>query len=593
LGLGDHDRFLQFAAPCFDVAVEEIFPTLINGAAVVVRDRSDLVPPENLLRVVKEDRVTAMELPTGYWHQLVAELSTANVHSLDSLRLMIIAGEKVVASRLARWQVFGKRVIHVYGLTEATVSSTFYDVPENTDAQVVEAGLPVGRPLANTQIYVLDDNLQPVPPSVRGDLYIGGDSLARGYHEPASTAEKFIPNPFSHEPGKRLCKTGDLALFLPDGNVRFLGRRDRQISHRGFRIEPAEIEMTLKQHAGIVDAVVILEGETSQTSPMTDNSVERENEALWRTLLDLPDELAEQALVQVEGLSEEEAESMVVQEAASRLEQRTRKVRRLRDFDVELSLHNDHFIKPPTESQRDWLLRRALDEFVADLNSLDLLASRMVPGSGRPPIRGPWDKSDAQYAPSELIVQGQQVMQDWERPLMKAMATVVTETHGDVLEFGFGMGISASYIQEMGVRSHTIVELNDKVVEHFEQWRSQFPDRDIRLIHADWHDAVEQLGKYDGVFFDTVPDSEERYAKEVVDSIVMAEEVFPLAASCLRPGGIFTWYTNEIDSFSRRHQRLVFKYFSSLSLNVVRSLLPPEDCHYWWADSMVVAKAIK
>jgi len=138
-----------------------------------------------------------------------------------------------------------------------------------------------------------------------------------------------------------------------------------------------------------------------------------------------------------------------------------------------------------------------------------------------------------------------------------------------------------------------VVEYNDGVAERFREWRKQYPGRDINLIHGRWHDVVDQLGTYDGIFFDTVPSNEEEYMREVINNVVMAEDIFPIASRCLRRGGVFTWYTNEIDSFSRRHQRLVLKYFSSFSIQVVRPLAPPEDCHYWWADSMVAVKAVK
>jgi predicted O-methyltransferase YrrM len=186
-------------------------------------------------------------------------------------------------------------------------------------------------------------------------------------------------------------------------------------------------------------------------------------------------------------------------------------------------------------------------------------------------------------------------MQDWEHPLMKSMAEVVTETHGDVLELGFGMAISASYIQEFGAKSYTVIEANSEVGKFFEEWKSRYPGRNIRKIQGKWHDVAHTLESeaYDGVFFDTVPTDEEEYMREVIDNAVMAEDFFPVAARVLRKGGVFSWYTNEIDSLSRRHQRLIFKYFSSFSVHIVRPLAPPEDCHYWFADSMAVVKAVK
>lgn len=184
-------------------------------------------------------------------------------------------------------------------------------------------------------------------------------------------------------------------------------------------------------------------------------------------------------------------------------------------------------------------------------------------------------------------------MQDWEAPLMKAMADIVTEQHGDVLEVGFGMGISASYIQAGQPRSHTIIECNRDVMQAFGEWVDRYRDRDIRLVQGRWQDVVDDLGLFDGVFFDTYPASEAEFEESVINSITFAEGFIPVAAKLLRPGGVFTYYTNEIDSFSRRHQRFLLSHFSSFTLSVVRSLLPPDDCHYWWADSMVLVKAVK
>jgi len=175
---------------------------------------------------------------------------------------------------------------------------------------------------------------------------------------------------------------------------------------------------------------------------------------------------------------------------------------------------------------------------------------------------------------------------------MKAMAEIVTETKGDVLEVGFGMGISATYIQEFGVSSHTIIEFNEDVIAAFLKWQQQYPDRDIRLVKGRWQDVMGQLATYDGIFFDAYPLNEAEFQQTVLNSITFAESFFSVAASLLRNEGIFTYYTNEIDSLSRRHQRLIFKHFRTFSVSVV-PLSPPQDCNYWWADSMAVVKAVK
>jgi SAM-dependent methyltransferase len=267
--------------------------------------------------------------------------------------------------------------------------------------------------------------------------------------------------------------------------------------------------------------------------------------------------------------------------------------RKFPEFDLSLEILDPEFIHPPRETQKSWILQRFLDEVTDDLKHLDRLTRRFVSGSHRERIKHEWDKSHAHYADTQLIIENQQVMQDWERPLMQAMADMVTESHGDILEVGFGMGISATKIQEAGVRSHTIIEINEEVTESFDRWRANYPQRNIRLVRGKWQDVVDELGPFDGVFFDAYPLDEAEFLEYIIESVTFAEKFFPAAAKCLRPGGCFTYYTNEIDTFSRRHQRLIFEYFRSLTLSVVRPLHPPQSCNYWWADSMVVAKATK
>jgi amino acid adenylation domain-containing protein len=605
-GLRAGDRILQFASLSFDVSVEELFPALARGAAVVLRDES--LPPtfSELTRAASEQRLTLFELPTAYWHGWVDELSRARTRLPASLRLVIIGGEKVSARRLAAWGALGVPLLHVYGLTEATVTSTTYELPAGEQEPAADgargAELPIGRPVVGAQVHLLDARMQPVPVGVPGEIYVGGDGLARGYlNRPALTAARFVPDPFSAEPGARLYKTGDLARRLAAGDLVFLGRIDLQMKVRGYRIEPGEVEGALKQHPLIQDAAVVARpaagnGHARLVRRRPDGSVSLASRGeLVAALSSLGEEEAGRLFAEVEALAEQEVETNLALDLQVGGEGDQVKIRRHPQFDIILKLKDDRFITPPQEAQRNWLIRRTLDEFAADLRHLDAVSKQFVPGSARPRLAPQleWNKSDARYDESQLIIAGQQVMQDWEAPLMKAMAEVVTESHGDILELGFGMGISASYIQEFGVRSYTVVEYNDEVVERFRQWKSRYPGRDINLIHGRWHDVTDRLGTYDGIFFDTVPTYEDEYLREVIDNVVMAEDFFPVAARCLRPGGVFTWYTNEIDTLSRRHQRLIMKYFDSFTVSVARPLSPPEDCHYWFADSMVVVKAVK
>ncbi len=261
-----------------------------------------------------------------------------------------------------------------------------------------------------------------------------------------------------------------------------------------------------------------------------------------------------------------------------------RRIKRLKDFDLTLEIKNDHFIRPPRDTQRNWLIKRALGELVEDLTQLNVIAKNFVRGSEGIPLE---DRT-------ALELDDQDIMEDWQIPIMRAMATIATENGGDILEVGFGRGIASTYIQESDIKSQTIVECNDSVVERFLRWREPFADRDIRLIQGKWQDVTDQLGIYDGIFFHTYPLNQQEYFQFIAQHTTLAESFFPVAANHLREGGIFTYLTNEIDSFSRSHQRLVLEHFSSLTLSLIEPLELPEAVRdAWWADSMVSIKAIK
>jgi amino acid adenylation domain-containing protein len=599
IGLRASDRILQFASPSFDVALEEIVPTLLCGATIVFGSDEDSIAPMDLLRVIERQKITGIELPTAYWHEWVRVLAARPTRMPETLRFVIIGGEKVSSKLLAAWQSLGVPLIHVYGLTEATITSTVYDVP-GSDQPVDD--LPLGQALTYTQIYLLDPYLRPVPPGIAGEIYVGGECLARGYlHRPALTAERFISNPFSTTPGARMYKTGDVARSLANGDLLFMGRVDHQLKVRGFRIEPDGIETLLKQHPLVQDAVVTLTAKGNGHNRLFKRGADgavlfADQNVIADKLATLSADEVEQLFARLEALSEDESETILAMELQLDQERERTTIRRYPQFEVQLKLKDEEFINPPKEAQRNWLLRRALDELTSDLKHLDVQSRRFVAGSARPRLETvPWGAHHAEYDEHNLFIAGQQVMQDWELPLMDAMAKVVTESHGDILEAGFGMALSATCIQKYGVRSYTIMEANDEVVKRFHEWKKQFPGRDIRLLHGRWHDTNHQVAdeSMDGVFFDTVPTFEDEYLREVIDNVVMAEDFFPIAARVLRPGGIFTWYTNEIDTLSRRHQRLIQKYFRSFEVTVCRPLYPPVDCHYWFADSMVVVKAVK
>jgi amino acid adenylation domain-containing protein len=261
-GIEASDRVLQFASISFDIAIEEIWPAWIAGATLVLRDTRLLMGGSEFLRWVRQQKTTVLNLPTAYWHELVRELAESRQSVPENLRLVIVGGEKASSAAYNSWlKSGGSRVrwINTYGPTEASVIATSY---EPDPSRPVPENLPIGRPIANTEIHILDASLQPVPVGTPGELHIGGPGLARGYlNRLEMTAAKFISHPFTSDPGARLYKTGDLARYLPDGQIEFIGRTDFQVKIRGYRIELGEIEAALEKCPGVRECVVIARDE--------------------------------------------------------------------------------------------------------------------------------------------------------------------------------------------------------------------------------------------------------------------------------------------------------------------------------------------
>jgi amino acid adenylation domain-containing protein len=254
------DCVLQFASFSFDASIEEIFAPLAVGARIVLRPERIFAPDEEYLRLISDERITIAELPTAFWHRWVQQQSLEQHADQETLRLVVVGGEKAERRHLSHWRrdLPGRHCdwLNTYGPTEATV----YALALQLDGRVeLGAGeIPIGRPIANTQIYILDRHHQPVPVGVAGELYIGGVGVARGYlNRPALTAEKFLTDPFSSDPTARMYRTGDLGRWRADGNIEFLGRNDFQVKLRGFRIELGEIEARLAEYPGVLEAVVI------------------------------------------------------------------------------------------------------------------------------------------------------------------------------------------------------------------------------------------------------------------------------------------------------------------------------------------------
>ncbi len=262
------DRVLQFATISFDAHVEEIYPSLMVGATLLLRDDEMISSVAHFSRWAKEHDVTVLDLPTAYWHEWVRDLAATGQSPSARLRAVIVGGEQAQTAAYAAWcKVPGARNVRWFNTaapTECTVVTTVYERDRSRDE--IPAELPIGRPIGNTTCYVLDAFQNPVPIGVAGEWVIGGAGVARGYLGHAGRAEtsseKFIPDPWSDTPGARLYRTGDRARYLADGNIVLMGRADQQVKIRGFRIEPGEIETVLGSHPGVGQSTVIAREDT-------------------------------------------------------------------------------------------------------------------------------------------------------------------------------------------------------------------------------------------------------------------------------------------------------------------------------------------
>jgi amino acid adenylation domain-containing protein len=253
------DRVLQFASLSFDTSAEEIFPALVTGATVVLRTDAMLSSARDFLQACRQLGITVLDLPTAYWHELADELTTDNLRLPESLRLVVIGGEKALPERLSSWRRrAGQRVrlVNTYGPTETTVVATVCDLSNAAD----DIEIPIGRPIRNALVYVLDAELRPAPIGVPGELFIGGAGVARGYlNRPELTAEKFVSNPFGDARAPRLYRTGDVVRYQAGGRLEFISRLDNQIKIRGFRVETGEIEQAIRTYERVSDAIVLVQ----------------------------------------------------------------------------------------------------------------------------------------------------------------------------------------------------------------------------------------------------------------------------------------------------------------------------------------------
>lgn len=242
-----YDRATQLTSPAFDATGWELWPYLAAGARVFLLDDETRVDPELLRDWLLREEITITFLPTP-----LAECVLSLDWPAQTALRFLLTGADVLHHYPAASLPFS--LVNNYGPTEATVVATSGLVPPKERIDILP---PIGRPIANAQIYLLDDYLRQVAPGEHGEIYIGGKGVARGYlNRPELTAERFIHHPFCDQPGARLYKTGDLARFLPDGQIAFIGRTDHQIKIRGFRIEPGEIVFALNRYPGIKDSFV-------------------------------------------------------------------------------------------------------------------------------------------------------------------------------------------------------------------------------------------------------------------------------------------------------------------------------------------------
>ena len=253
----ERDVWTFFHSHAFDFSVWEIWGALLFGGRLVVVPYLVSRSPEAFYLLLSSERVTILNQTPSAFYQLIQAEETIGQKDL-ALRYVIFGGEALEMQALRPWyERHGDqqpKLVNMYGITETTVHVTYRPLSQND----LNSGSVIGVPIPDLQVYILDENRQPTPIGVAGEMYIGGSGLARGYlNRPELTAERFIPNPFGHEPGARLYKTGDLARFLPGRDIEYLGRIDHQVKIRGFRVELGEIESVLCQHTSVREAAVL------------------------------------------------------------------------------------------------------------------------------------------------------------------------------------------------------------------------------------------------------------------------------------------------------------------------------------------------
>ncbi len=253
LDLNTEQTFLQYSSVSWDAFTLELWTALLHGGRCVLYSEK-ILAPKDLGDIIQKYSVDTLWLTSALFNAIVDLFPEV----LSSVKQLIIGGEALSVPHVHRaLQLLpSTKITNGYGPSECTVFSCCYPIPKQLDKTL--QSIPVGKPIGDRRVYLLDSHLNRVPIGVPGEIYVGGLGVARGYNQPELTAEKFIPNPFKDEPGARLYRTGDLARYLPDGNIEFIGRIDHQVKIRGFRIELKEIESVLIQHPGVQQVVVLI-----------------------------------------------------------------------------------------------------------------------------------------------------------------------------------------------------------------------------------------------------------------------------------------------------------------------------------------------
>ena len=256
-GLTESDRLLAVTTLCFDIAGLEFYLPLTTGACVVIAPQSALVDGNSLAQLIRESEITVMQATPVTWRLLL----DSGWNGVPGIKILC-GGEAIPRELAARLLDTGAEVWNLYGPTETTIWSTVHRIDSR------QGSVPIGKPIANTQVYILDERRQLSPKGVPGELYIGGDGLAKGYlHRPELTAERFVQNPF--DSAGKLYRTGDLARWLPDENLEYIGRADHQVKLRGFRIELGEIETAIEQVPHVRQAIVMVREDTPNDQRLT------------------------------------------------------------------------------------------------------------------------------------------------------------------------------------------------------------------------------------------------------------------------------------------------------------------------------------